>query len=241
MFRSPMIVACLTAACVCGRAEGHDEHEHGISPLACDVAAGEACYSALIDDFHANPSTTDSTGEVFLTLNSERTELAYLIILDDLLGLKSNPVDRTELDDILGMHLHLHVPDTIGPHVLNIFGLATPSLYGEEDADLVVDYENHTLSGIYDISDATIDPNTGEPYPPFFFATTKVIGDWLDYLDRGELVLAVHTVESGFTKFALHGHIQRVVPEPATGLLFAFGVLLAWTARGTARRVADRG
>jgi hypothetical protein len=154
-----------------------------------------------------------------------------MIILDDLLGLKPNPEDRTEPDDILGMHLHLHVPDTIGPHVLNIFGLATPTVWGEEDADLVVDYDHHTLTGIYDISDATIDPDTGEPYPQFFFATTKIIYDWLDYLDRGELVMAVHTVESGFANFAIHGHISRVVPEPTSGLLFALGILLASAAR----------
>ena len=238
MSRSFLIFFFLMAVCLGGRAEGHDGH--GASPLACDVAAGEACYSALIDDFHANPSTTDSVGEIFLTLNSARTELAYLIVLDDLLGLKPNPADRTAPDDILGMHLHLHVPDTIGPHVLNIFGLATPSLYGEEDADLVVDYEHHTLSGIFDISDATIDPSTGEPYPPFFFATTKVIYDWLDNLDRGELVLAVHTVESGFANFALHGHIHPVVPEPATGMLLALAILFACSTFGRTCQLALR-
>ena len=173
MFRALLISAALAAGCLCGPAAGHEPGEH--EPLACDTAAGEACYYAVVDDFHANPSTTDSMGEIFLTLNSERTELRYTIILDDLLGLKPNPADRTEPDDILGMHLHVHVDGAIGPHVLNIFGLATPSLLRRGRRRLGVDYEHHTLTGIYDMSDATIDPNTGEPYPAIFFATTKVL------------------------------------------------------------------
>ena len=233
MFRSNLLAVVSTFVLLCGQTYGHDVdgHEHETNPLNCNPAAGEACYYAVIDDFHSNPSTTDSMGEVFLALNSERTEVRYLIALDDLLGLKPDPVDRTEPDDILGVHFHLHVPDTIGPHILNIFGLATPTVWGQEDADLVVDYEHHTFAGIYDISDATIDPGTGQPYPQFFFATTKVIYDWLGYLDLGEWVVAIHTNESGFAKFALHGHISRVIPEPATGLMIVIGAMVAWTRR----------
>jgi hypothetical protein len=205
----------------------HDDHGHGGHgdlPLPCDESIGEACYYALIDDFHANPSTTDSTGEIWLTMNPARDEVQYLIQLDDLLGLKPNPVDRAEPDDILGMHLHLHVPDAIGPHLLNLFGLATPTLWGEEDADLVVDYEHRTLRGRYDLSDATLDPETGEPYPQFFFATSKIVTDWVDHFNEGLIVIAVHTVESGFANFALHGHIARVVPEPGTGVAGILGL-----------------
>jgi len=201
-------LACgvLVAAVFVGRAAAHD-HPPG--------EAGDADYYAVIDDFHANPSTTDATGEIFLWLNHERTELTYKIVLDDMLELKENPADRTEPDDVIGVHLHLHVPDTVGPHVLNIFGLATFGMPAEEDADLVVDYEHRTLTGVYDISDASIDPSTGQPYPQFFPLTTKIIDDWLDELDDGELMVAVHTNESGFPTMAIHGHISRVVPEPA--------------------------
>jgi hypothetical protein len=195
-------------------------------------------YHALIDDFHAHPSTTDATGEIFLSLNRARTELRYTIVLDDLLGLKPNPADRVEPDDILGIHLHLYIPDVpAGPHVLNIFGLATYGLTAEEDADLVVDYEHRTLTGVFDISDATIDPATGEPYPQFFPLTTKIIYDWLDELDRGELMVAVHTVESGFPTMAIHGHISRVVPEPALGVAATYGIASLWFAlrRGRTR------
>ena len=221
-------------------AEGHDGEEHSANPLACDVTAGESCYHALIDDFHANPSTTDATGEVFLALNSERTELRYLIVLDDLLGLKPIFEDRTEPDDIVGIHFHIHVPGAIGPHILNIFALATPTVFGQEDADLIVDYENHTLAGVYDNSDATIDPSTGEPYPSFFFATTKLLDDTIQYLDTGEFVVAVHTNESGFQNFALHGHISRVVPETASGSLLLLGMMIVWGTRSMADRLIAR-
>ena len=217
-------------------ADGHEGDEHSANPLTCDAAAGESCYFAVIDDFHANPSTTDSMGEVFLALNSERTELRYMIILDDLLGLKPNPEDRTEPDDIVGMHFHIHVPDAIGPHILNIFGLATPTVFGQEDADLEVDYEHQILTGVYDNSDATIDPVTGQPYLPFFFATTKLLDDTFQYLDSGEFVMAVHTNESGFQNYALHGHVSRVVPEPASGLLLLLGLMCFDATRGKADR-----
>lgn len=218
------ILAVFLIAGAGGLARGHDEPD-GTS-LPCDSTAGEACYFALVDDFHATPSTTDSTAQVYLTLNAARNAIAYEIQFDELLHLKPNPADRIEPDDIVGIHLHLHVPDTIGPHLLNIFGLATPALYAEEDADLVVDYAHRRLTGIYDLSDATIDPTTGQPYPQFFFATSKLITNWLSELENGEWVLAVHTVESGFQNFAIHGHIRPLaIPEPAAILLLALGGL----------------
>ena len=240
MLRISAMAIALLAAFGTVPAEGHDGDEHSANPLACDVAAGESCYYAVIDDFHANLSTTDAMGEVYLTLNSARTELRYMIILDHLLGLKSNPENRTEPDDIVGMHFHIHVPDTIGPHILNIFGLATPTVYGEEDAELMVDYENQILTGVYDNRDATIDPATGQPYPSFFFATTKLLDDTHQYLDSGEFVVAVHTNESGFQNFALHGHVSRVVPEPASGLLVILGAMIAWATGGTIDRCLAR-
>ena len=219
----PRAADCLISVFVLlasSQASGHDGHE----------GAGEGSqYYAVIDDFHATPSTTDATGEIFLTLNEDYTALSYNIVLDDLLGLKENSADRIEPDDIVGIHLHLHVPDTVGPHVLNIFGLATYNMPAEEDADRVIDYENRTISGIWDDGDATIDPETGVPYLPFFPLTSKPLTNWIDYLNSGELMVAIHTNESGFPTMAIHGHISRVVPEPVTAgltgvlLIFAFG------------------
>ena len=218
----------------------HEPPENPLSPLPCDVMAGEACFYGKADGALVDPSTTNSVGEIYLTLSSDRKELRYMIVLDDLLGLKPNLEDRIEPDDIVGIHIHIHEQGAIGPHVLNIFGWSTPTFWGQEDDDLVIDYENHTLTGIYDISDATIDPVTGEPYFPFFFATTKVIDDYLVYLETNQLVLAVHTNESGFAKWALHGHISSAVPEPACGLLLVMGLSLIWVKRARVSRFAIR-
>ncbi len=207
-------VLCL---CACVAAA----HEHEPEP---HTGHGQHYY-AFIDDFHAHPSTTDATGEIFLTLNDARTELAYRIELHDGLGLKPNPADRTEPDDILGIHLHLHVPDAFGPHVLNIFGLATYNLPAEEDGDVAIDYNHRTVTGIWDDGDATINPETGEPYLPFFPLTSKPLSNWLHELEAGELMVAVHTVETGFPVMAIHGHISPVVPEP-TGFAIAAMLLI---------------
>jgi len=240
--RTLLVLACLWSVSTCAYAQHHEHggHEHGSNPLDCDSAAGEACYEAVIDDFHSVPSTTDAIGHAFLALNSARTEVRYQIVLDDLLALKPDPADRTEFDDVIGIHFHRHVPDTVGPHILNIFGLATWGVPAEEDADLVVDYENHMLSGIFDISDATIDPSTGQPFLEFFPLTSKVIGDWLDELDLGLWMVAVHTNESGFPNMAIHGHISNTIPEPAAGwlaLIAGASLGMSQTSRRGLRRV----
>jgi hypothetical protein len=216
MFRIAFIAAFVFAIAAFGDdAFGHDNQ---------GGPHGDAQYYALFDDFHANPSTTDATGEIFLHLNDDQTELAYTIVLGDGLELKPNAADRTGPDDIIGIHLHLHVPDTVGPHVLNIFGLATFNVPAEEDSDVVIDYEHRTVSGVWDNGDATIDPNTGQPYPQFFPLTSKLLADWIDDLNEGMLMVAVHTNESGFPTMAIHGHISRLVPEPSTSVLMAAGL-----------------
>ena len=58
--------------------------------------------------------------------------------------------------------------------------------------------------------------------------TSKLLTDWLDDLNDGMLMVAVHTNESGFPAMAIHGHISRLVPEPSTGLSLAAG--LFWPA-----------
>lgn len=220
MVRTLLIVICLVSCCSRAAAQDH-HHGHGdaSNPLGCDPAAGEACFFALIDDFHAvNSPHPDAHGEVHLVLNAARTELRYQIAIDGL-QLKPLAADRTAPDDVIGVHLHLNVPDTVGPHVLNIFGLATFNMPAEEDADLVVDFVNRTLTGVYDDGDATIDPTTGQPYLPFYPLTSKPLSDWIDDLENGDLMLAVHTNASGFPTMAIHGHIGRVLPEPTTALL----------------------
>lgn len=238
MFRSLLIVACFVTVCLCGQTEAHEDHEQGMNPLACDPAAGESCYFAVVDDFHSvNSPHPDAIGEAYFALNVERTELRYLLTIDGL-HLKPIPADRTSPDDIIGIHLHLNVPDTVGPHVLNIFGLATYSMPAEEDDDLLVDYAHNSLTGIYDLSDATIDPLTGQPYLPFYPLTSKPIADWLEELDAGDLMIAVHTLATGFPTMAIHGHIHQI-PEPTTGTLIIVGAILLRTITRNRKQAAS--
>jgi hypothetical protein len=158
-------------------------------------------------------------GHATFMLSADQKELHYSIVL---IGLDFEPVvaKRRQAEDVFGIHMHLIVPGQIGPHVLNIFG--DPA---EEDADLVVDYEAETLTGRFDVSDATRDSLTGELLPQFFPLTTKVIDDWIEYLMGDGLYLAVHTVGQGGAAL-LHGDIKRV-PEPGGATIMLLGTLAA--------------
>ncbi len=236
--RTLLITVCLLVHCASAAAQVHGHHEHGndANPLGCDTAAGEACFQAVIDDFHTvNSPHPDAIGVAHLVLNAARTELRYHVQIDGL-NLKPIAADRTVPDDVIGVHFHLNVPDTVGPHVLNIFGLATYNMPAEEDADLAVDYASRTLTGIYDDGDATIDPATGQPYLPFYPLTSKPLADWIDDLENGDLMVAVNTNASGFPNMAIHGHISQVVPEPAAN----FACASAWLIGLSAYRIRPR-
>lgn len=214
---------------VCHAALAHQGALH----LDCQPAFGETCYRAHLHGNHsAHPPHPQAVGEAVLVLNRARNELRYELSLSGL-DLEADPIKRTDPNDILGIHIHLIVPGTVGPHVLNIFGLATFGVPAEEDADLVVDYEHDSLRGRYDISDATIDPATGLPYLQFFPLTSKIIDDWVDELDAGQLMFAVHSVASGFPNMAVHGPIVQSVPEPSLAWLSIASLL---SAAQTARR-----
>lgn len=186
--------------------------------LAAQTAPGQTHFAA---ELHPVPGAHGHGvgGHAALTLSADQKQLHYAITL---LGLDLEPDagQRVDSNDVFGIHMHLIVPGNIGPHVLNIFG--NPA---EEDADLVVDFNTETLAGVFDASDATRDPLTGELLPQFFPLTTKVIDDWIDYLMADGLYLAVHTIGQGGGAL-LHGDIKRV-PEPAAATLaFAAAAML---------------
>lgn len=79
------------------------------------------------------------------------------------LEFKPSPGDQVDDKDVVAIHIHLNVTDVIGPHVLNIFGV--PSM---DDDDFVVDYDNESFSGVFDASDASRHPGTGELLPQAF-------------------------------------------------------------------------
>lgn len=188
---------------------------------------GQTRFAAMLDASQVvnNPSDSTATGLAQFTLNAEQTELEYSV---QFFGLDLKPVvtDRTDENDVLAIHIHLNVVDVIGPHILNIFG--NPS---EDDADLVIDYENESLSGVYDMSDASRDPDTGEILPQAFPLTTKLFPTEfrLEELLGEEWYIVAHTVGSASTPpgVTIRGNLF-IIPEPATGmstLLLACGIL----------------
>lgn len=175
----------------------------------------------------SNSSDSSATGRAQMTLNAEQTELAYHIQLAGL-DLERVVASRTDDNDVVAIHIHLNVPDVIGPHILNIFG--NPA---EEDADRIVDYENETISGIYDMTDATRNPITGELEPQAFPLTTKLFPTplRLSELLEERWYFAVHTLGNSGTPpgVTIRGNFF-LVPEPSTSALLTFS-LLAGTLR----------
>lgn len=162
-----------------------------------------------------NPSDSTATGIASLSLNTEQAKLAYSV---QLFGLDLEPVaeNRTDPNDVLAIHIHLHVQDVIGPHILNIFGV--PSF---DDDDLVIDYANESFTGVYDASDASRDPD--EVLPQAFPLTTKLFPTSfrLEELLNDQWYFAVHTV--GTPGVTIRGAILAV-PEPSSALLAMLGL-----------------
>jgi hypothetical protein len=177
------------------------------------AAAGPTQFVAELHTAHGAHNHSMAHGRASLTLSADQSRLEYSIALAGL-DLESDPAKRVDPEDVFGIHLHLIVPGQIGPHILNIFG--NPA---EEDGDLVVDYSQEMLSGVFDAGDATRDPATGELLPQFFPLTTKIIHDWMDDLLANGLYLAVHTVGQNGAAL-LHGDVIRI-PEPAPAGLMA--------------------
>ena len=177
-------------------------------------ALGQTHFASFLDASQVvnNPSDSTATGVATLTLNAEQTELAYSV---QLAGVDLEPVaeNRTDPNDVVAIHIHLHVQDVIGPHILNIFGV--PAF---DDAGLVIDDENDSFHGVFDASDASRDPNTGALLPQAFPLTTKLFPTSfrLDELLNNEWYFAVHTV--GTPGVTIRGAIL-VVPEPAAASL----------------------
>lgn len=193
------------------------------------ASVGQTPFTSVLEKVHTAPHHELGSGQASLTLSPDQTTLFYSIQLGDL-DLEPVAANRTDVNDVTGIHLHFFVGEGVtGPHVLNIFGD-----FGEEDDDLMVDFANESLTGAYDLSDATLDPATGLPQFQFFPTTTKIIGDWIDELLAGQLYLAIHTKGQNGGPL-LHGDVVQV-PEPN-------GVVIACVAItiGHSRRRATRG
>ena len=180
--------------------------------------------TAEADSFAANlsaaqvtgTSTETGTGVATFFLDASQQTLSYTIQVFGL-DLKADASDRTGFSDVTAIHLHNGFAGATGPHVLNIFGV--PS---EDDADVVIDFDNDIISGVYDDSDA-IDPNTGELFDQNSPLTTKLLSNFVDDLQGQQIYVAIHTAgQDG--NIAIRGQLTAV-PEPSSVVLVLAGVM----------------
>ena len=177
-------------------------------------------------------STETGTATATFVLDDAQENLSYFIQINGM-DLKPNQADRTAFSDIDKIHLHNGFAGATGPHVLNIFGL--PS---EDDAEMVVDFDNETISGIYNDADA-IDPNTNQLFDQNDPATTKLFSNFVDDLIQGQLYLAIHSAGQG-GGVAVRGQLVAV-PEPASAIaVVGLAGLFAIRRRRSMRRYSKR-
>ncbi len=158
-------------------------------PLKADVFTLVADGEQVVQDDAIPDSTAGATATFILA--EDGSGLAYQIKLEGL-ALKEDSASRTEANDVTRIHLHLGPEGENGPHTLNIFGL--PS---EDDDNLVVDFENGIITGIWNDADATDLNGDGDTDDD---PETKPLSDFLDELQAGELYIQIHTVESDALK-----------------------------------------
>ncbi|MEM6253551.1 MAG: CHRD domain-containing protein [Cyanobacteria bacterium P01_D01_bin.156] len=156
----------------------------------------------------------DSTATAIVTflLAEDESGLAYKIQLNGL-NLKADPLSRTTDNDVTRIHFHVGAPGTNGGHTLNIFGI--PS---QDDNDVIIDYENNIISGIWDDPDATDLNGDGDTDDG---PESKPISDFLDELNAGELYIQVHDVASDKlgTPGAVRGQIQPLKSDKSFTVL----------------------
>ena len=157
---------------------------------------------------------TDSTATAIVSfiLAEDGNSLAYKIQLNGL-TLKEDPSDRIEANDVTKIHFHVGAPGNNGGHTLNVFGL--PS---EDDDDLVVDYENGIITGIWEDSDAKDLNGDGDTNDD---PESKPLSDFLEALKAGELYIQIHDFASDQlgTPGAVRGQITPLKSENSFTLL----------------------
>ncbi|NEQ55738.1 MAG: CHRD domain-containing protein, partial [Leptolyngbya sp. SIO3F4] len=101
---------------------------------------------------------------------------------------KEDPAARIEDNDVTRIHIHAGERGANGPHTLNIFGI--PS---EDDNNLVIDFENGIITGLWDNNDAVDLNGDGDTDDD---PESKPLSDFLEALRAGDLYIQIHDVES---------------------------------------------
>ena len=121
-------------------------------------------FKAFLDSSQNDGVESDATGIATFRLNADQTEIEYTIELNGI-DLIEDPTERTADNAVTKINLHHRDYGINGDHVFNIFGVAS-----EDDNDIEIDYENETITGKWDWSDAATnftrhsEPKSGGTY-----------------------------------------------------------------------------
>lgn len=126
---------------------------------------------------------------------------------------------ETTADDVTAIHFHSgeRGEERIGTHTLNVFGMP-----GEDDNDAVFDFENNTITGIWDNADSLNSAdniNTSNGIPDHHLSdvlsgidplSTKTVSEYADELLANSTYLQVHTNEFPVPGGVVRGQIEEV-------------------------------
>ena len=156
----------------------------------------------------------DPTGSMF---DKQGPAVQYKIQLSgvDLGGTST----ETTADDVTAIHFHSgeRGEERIGTHTLNVFGMP-----GEDDDDAVFDFENNTITGIWDNADSLNSANninTSNGIPDHHLSdvlagidplSTKTVSEYADELLANSTYLQVHTNEFPIPGGVVRSQIEEV-------------------------------
>ena len=115
-------------------------------------------FKAFLNSSQNDGVESDATGVATFNLNAEQTEIEYTIQLNGL-DLIEDPAERKADNAVSKINLHHRDYGINGDHVFNIFGVGS-----EDDNNIEINYENETITGKWDWSDAAVNfPRHSEP------------------------------------------------------------------------------
>ncbi|NEQ53382.1 MAG: CHRD domain-containing protein, partial [Leptolyngbya sp. SIO3F4] len=177
-----------------------------ITPLESDNSFTLLAEGGKVVQASSIPDSTATAKAIFTPLKDGEL-LAYQLEFDGL-NLEEDPANRTADNDVTKIHIHQGPEGKNGPHALNIFGL--PS---EDDNNLLVDYENNVITGVWDDGDAVDLNGDGDTDDG---PETKPLSQLIDDLEARQLYLQIHDVSADQldTPGTVRGQLDTSVTKP---------------------------
>ncbi|HAV65069.1 MAG TPA: hypothetical protein DCY13_22200 [Verrucomicrobiales bacterium] len=203
-----------------------------IATTTASVAlAATTPYTAQLDSAQVSPpfggegdpggvSTQTASAQMTLDTTVSLMPVLHYTLTFPTLDLDGSRTPGVLDDDVTAIHIHFGAFGANGPHALNIFGFSAGTIR-EDDADMVVNALNGTITGRWDNSDQTFTGPGGTKQPFDSVGLSAALSD----LQGGNLYFQVHTLN--YPSGEIRGQILPV-PEPGTLALCGMGAVLLW-------------